>query len=81
MRPAIRAVWSESSLNAIGILKDAKLFQEDNEDTDQTAHLRSLIRVFVGRTCPMVRPRMLRFKTSGYLACTWIVTIHPQLYR
>ena len=42
MRPAkfqislrIRAVWSESSLDAFWIGKDAKFIYEDNEDTDK----------------------------------------------
>ena len=33
---------------------DARLFHADNEDSNQTAQMRSLIRVFVGRTCEMV---------------------------
>ena len=44
MRPAkiqislrSRAVWSESSLAAFCIAKDAKFLHTDNEDTDQTA--------------------------------------------
>ena len=43
MRPAkiqislrIRAVWSESSLGAFWIAKDAKFLPADNEDSDQS---------------------------------------------
>ena len=47
----IRAVWSESSLGAFRIAKDAKFVHADNESSDQTAPTRSLIWVFVGRVC------------------------------
>ena len=50
----IRAVWSESSLGAILIAKDA-VFHADNEDSDQTARMRRMIWVFVFRTCLKVR--------------------------
>ena len=46
----IRAVWSESSLSADLIAKDAKFLHADNEDSNQTARMRSLIWVFVGCT-------------------------------
>ena len=46
----IRAVWSESSLSAFSIAKDTKILYADNEDSDQTARMRRLIWVFVGRT-------------------------------
>ena len=39
----IRAVWSESSLGAFCIVKDAKFLHADNEDSDQTARMRRLI--------------------------------------
>ena len=62
MRPAkiqirllINAVWSESSLDAFWIAKDAKVLHADNEDSDQTGRMRRLIYVFVGRTCQKVR--------------------------
>ena len=48
----IRAVWSESSLSAIQTAKGVKFLQADNKDSNQTARLRRLIWVFVGRTCP-----------------------------
>ena len=35
----IRAVWSESSLGAFWIAKDAEFLQTDNEDSDRTAHM------------------------------------------
>ena len=57
----IRAVWSESSLGAFWIAKDAKVLHADNEDSDQTAPMRSLIWVFVGRKCQKVRFLPLRF--------------------
>ena len=47
----IRAVWSESSLDAFCIVKDANFLHADNEDYDQTAQMRSLIWVVVGCTC------------------------------
>ena len=47
----IRAVWSESSLGAFWIAKDAKCQHVVSEDSDQTPRMRRLIWVFVGRTC------------------------------
>ena len=55
-----RAVWSESSLSAFWITKDAKFLYVDNEDSNQTARMRRLIWVFVGRTYKKVRFRPLR---------------------
>ena len=46
---------SESSLGTFWIAKDAKFLHADNEDSDQTAWMRRLIWVFVGRTCQQVR--------------------------
>ena len=43
IRLRISAVWSESSLGAFWITKDAKFLHTDNEDTDQTAQMRKLI--------------------------------------
>ena len=51
----IRAVWSESSLGAFWIAKDAMFLYADNEDSDKTARMRRLIWVFAGHTCPMIR--------------------------
>ena len=51
IRLRIRAVWSESLLGAFWIAKDAKFLHAGNEDSDQTARMRRLIWVFVGRTC------------------------------
>ena len=51
----IRAVWSESSLGAFRIAKDAKILYADIEDSEQTARMRRLIWVFVRRTCQKVR--------------------------
>ena len=58
----IRAVWSESSLGAFWIAEDAKFLHTNNDDSDQTAWIRRLIWVFVGRTCQMVRFLTLRLK-------------------
>ena len=55
-----RTVWSESSFSALRIPKDAKFLLADNEDSDQTARMRSLIRVCVGRKCHMVHFLTLR---------------------
>ena len=56
MRPAniqislcIRAIWSESSLDAFWTDKDANFHHVDNEDSDKTVRVRRLIRVFVVR--------------------------------
>ena len=51
----IRTVWLESSLDAFQIAKDAKFLHADNEDLNQPAWPRRLIRVFVGRTYPKAR--------------------------
>ena len=62
MRPAmiqislrIRAVWSESSLDAFRIAKDEKCLYTYTEDSDQTARMRRLIWIFVDRTLQKVR--------------------------
>ena len=51
----ICAVWSESSLGAIWIAKDAKFLNANKEDSDQTARL---IWVFAGRTCDFLADLM-----------------------
>ena len=51
----IRAVWSESSLGAFSIDKGTKFLHADYDNSDQTARMRRLIRVFVERTCQTVR--------------------------
>ena len=51
----IRTVWSEYSQGAFWIAKDAKFLDADNEDSDQTAQMRRLILVLVGRTYEKVR--------------------------
>ena len=50
IRLRIRAVWSESSLGALWIAKDAKFLHANNENSDLTAQMCRLIWVFVGRT-------------------------------
>ena len=56
----IRAVWSESSLGAFWIAKYANILQAASEDSIQTAQMRRLNCVFVGRTCQKVRFLTLR---------------------
>ena len=46
----IRAMWSESSLNAFYIARAAQYLHVDSEYSIQTARMRRLILVFVGRT-------------------------------
>ena len=46
----IRTVWSESSLGAFWISKDANFLHADNENSDQIARKRSLSCVFVFHT-------------------------------
>ena len=46
----VRAFCLES-LGAFWLAKDAKFLHADNEDSNQTARMRSLVWVFVGRTC------------------------------
>ena len=58
----IRTVWSEFSKGASGTAKDAKFLHADIEDSDQTARMRRLIWVFVGRTCQKLRFLKLWFR-------------------
>ena len=44
----IHVVWSESSLGAFWMAKDAKFLHADKEDSDQTAPMHRLISVLVG---------------------------------
>ena len=57
--------WSESSLCAFWTAKDANFLHADNEDSDQTARMRRLIWVFVGRTFQI----SLRISTDQNLHC------------
>ena len=50
----IHAVWSESSLSAFWITKDAKFYHADNGDSDQTAWMHRLIQVFFWHACQKV---------------------------
>ena len=52
------------NLSAFWIAKNTKFLNTDNEDTYQTARMRRLIWVFVGRTCQKVRFLTLRFMFS-----------------
>ena len=56
----IRAVWSESSLCAFWIAKDAKFLRAHNEDSNQTSRMCRLIWVFVVCTCQSGRFHTLR---------------------
>ena len=58
----IRVIWSESSLDAFWIAKDANFLHADNEYSNQTARIRRLIWVFVGRTWQKVRFLAVRRK-------------------
>ena len=60
----IRAVWSESSLGAFWIAKDAKPFFMRRTKSDQTSRMRRLIWVLVGRSCQKVRFLTLHFKCN-----------------
>ena len=46
----IRTVWSKLKLGTFRIAKDVKFLHSDNEDSDQNARMRRLIRVFIGRS-------------------------------
>ena len=50
----ICAVWSGSSLGTFWTAKDAKFLPADNWDSDQTAQMHRLIRVFIEHTCQKV---------------------------
>ena len=58
VRLRIRAVRSGASF---WIAKDARVIHADNEDSDQTARMRKLIWVSVGRTYQKARFLMMRF--------------------
>ena len=60
-----RTVWSESSLGAYWIAKDAKFLHADNEDSHQTAQMRRLIWVFVGHACQKVHFLTFRLILAG----------------
>ena len=49
------AVWSESSLSTCWIYNVAKFLHSEKEDSNQAVLMRSLIWVFVGRSCQKVR--------------------------
>ena len=65
----IRAGWSESSLGAFWIAKDAKFLHANNKDSEQTAWMRRLIVVSVGRRCREV-----------CFLLTWIFGLHTSSY-
>ena len=49
-----RIIWSESSLGAFRITNNAKCLHADDEDSDQTAEMRSLI-------WAIVKTRLLKY--------------------
>ena len=55
------SIWSEASMSAFSIANNAKFLHADNENCDQTAPMRRLIWVFVGRTCQKIHFLSLRF--------------------
>ena len=56
----ICAVWSKSSLSAWRNIASLAIQDAPSEDSDQTARMRRLIWIFVGRTCTKVCLLMLR---------------------
>ena len=77
----IHAIWSESSLGAFWLAKGAKFLYADNEDSDQTAQMRRLIWVFVGRICQTVLFLALwrtfipvSTQRGKYIVAMWYVT-------
>ena len=85
IRLRIRAVWSESSLGAFWIAKDAKFLHTIDKDSDQIAQMSRLIWVFVGRIYQKVRCRTLQPKYD-YQRLPWYVNniqcteIKPVIY-
>ena len=65
----IRAVWSKSSLDAFWIAKKGNFLHADNE-TDQTARIRRLIWIFVGRTSQKVHFLPLPLICFQHLPCS-----------
>ena len=61
----VLAVLSESSPGSFWIAKNAKFLYADNKNSDQTARIRRLLWVFVGRTCPKLRFPTLRLRIWG----------------
>ena len=58
----IHALRPDFALDAFWIAIDAKFLDADNEDTNQTARMRSLICVFVRSTYPRLRFMSLKLK-------------------
>ena len=67
----IRPVWSEPSLFAQWVANGSVLLQTDSGDSDQTARMPRLIRVFAWRTCHFVGFVTWRLKLVS-LAVSWI---------
>ena len=56
----IHSVWSESSLGAFWVAKDAPFLHVDNADSDKTVWMDRLIWVFTGLICQKVHFLMLQ---------------------
>ena len=72
----MRAVWSESSLGEFWKAKDAKFLHVDNEDSYQTARMRRLMRVFVGR----IRQKVVSWRcgsNGSIVAMMYLLVIIP----
>ena len=69
----IRAVSSEPSLGTLWLAKWAKFLRADNEDSDQTARMRRLIGVFIGRRCQRVHflTLLVRYRSSYVSALSY----------
>ena len=74
IRTCFHAVWSESSMGAFWIAKNAKFLHAPNDDSDQPARMRRLIRVVVGRTYQKVRFLKL------WIICLWLWTKNTSLH-
>ena len=71
-RPRIPTVWSESSLGAFWIIKNAEFLHADKEDSDQTARTFRLILAFVGRTFQKVRLTYQQFRLKKNEWSAWL---------
>ena len=70
LKSACASVQSDqSSLSPWRNLASLAIQNALSEDSDQTAHLRSLIRIFAGRTCPKFYFLMLRLTSSIHVNC------------
>ena len=66
------AVCTEPTLCAVCIAKNAMFFRADNKDSDQTAHMRRLIKVFFWHTCQEICFLMLRLNYVMHLLLIYL---------